>query len=379
MPERIYQQCQRCVMDTTDPRIEFDQQGICNHCRSFEAALKALDVSPEEKQQRLERLVAEIRQAGRGKPYDCVIGVSGGMDSTYLAYTIKKLGLQPIAVHLDNGWNTELAESNIRSTLEKLNIKGEILTADWEEFKELQLAFLKASVSDIEIPTDHAIHAVLFQTAERYRLQYILLGVNLATEGILPSSWTYGVKDWTYIREVAERYGAQPLKTFPHFSFSQLMFYQKIRRIRVINFLDYIPYNKAEAMQTLERELGWRPYHGKHYESIYTRFVQGYILPQKFNIDKRKAHFSTLILSGQMTREEALQELKKPPMDTATLKEDMEYVLQKLGLSEAEFQEIMRQPVQTYQNFHTYKTLANKAEALGLKGLLSRMNLWPKV
>jgi len=300
----------------------------------------------------LEGLVREIRQAGAGKEYDCVIGVSGGVDSTYVAYEVKRLGLRPLAVHLDNGWDSELAIHNIEQALGTLGIDLVTRVLEWDEFRRLQIAFLRASVPDAEIPTDHAIMATLYEEASRRGIRYVVSGDNFATEAILPRRWTYGVHDWRYIKQIHRRFAGKALSSFPHVSRLRLDYFSKVRRIRVVALLDYLPYVKSDAMELLQRELGWRPYGGKHYESIYTRFFQGYILPTKFGIDKRRAHLSTLICAGQMTRDEALRSLDENEyLAGGQAAEDSVYVVKKLGLTEAEFDEIMRAPVRTFEDF----------------------------
>lgn len=340
--------CTRCVMDTSDPEITFDEHGVCNHCRRY-AELAAREVRREPGE--LERFVREIKQAGARKEYDCVIGVSGGVDSTFVAHEVKRLGLRPLAVHLDNGWDSELAINNIEQALGTLGIDLVTRVLEWDEFRQLQIAFLKASVPDAEIPTDHAIMATLYQEASRRGIRYILSGDNFATEAILPRRWTYGVHDWRYIEQIHRRFAGTPLSSFPHVSRLRLDYFSRMRRIRVVGLLDYLPYVKSDAMELLQRELGWRPYGGKHYESIYTRFFQGYILPVKFDIDKRKAHLSTLICAGQMTRDEALRSLEENEYLARQAEEDRVYVVKKLDLTEAEFEEIMQAPARSYLDY----------------------------
>jgi N-acetyl sugar amidotransferase len=357
-------------MDTTDPQIEFDEKGLCNHCRGYEGYIRQRSQQEAQQQATLQRLVEEIKAKGKNKEYDCIIGVSGGIDSTYLAYQIKKLGLRPLAVHMDNGWDSELAVSNIEMVLKNLGIDLYTYVLDWQEFKDLQIAFLKASVSDAEIPTDHAIWAALYHAADERGTSYILLGTNYATEGIFPRSWTYGILDWRYIKGVHDRFGKIRLKSYPHFGFLKHCFYYPvIKRIQVISILNYMSYNKREAAEILERELGWRPYGGKHYESIYTRFFQGHILPRKFNIDKRKAHLSTLIMSDQITRAEALEEIRHPPYAGYMFEEDMEYVLKKFELTVEEFDTIMNAPVKTYRDYPNSSFYSTMLQALGQRGL----------
>ncbi|HEU4681358.1 MAG TPA: N-acetyl sugar amidotransferase [Gemmatimonadales bacterium] len=356
--------CVRCVMDTSDPEIRFDEQGVCNHCHAYDA-LAAREVrTGQEGKKALLRIVDRIKARGRGKQYDCVMGVSGGVDSTYLAYIAKQLGLRPLAVHMDNGWDSELAVSNIEKVLKTLSLDLYTEVLDWEEFRDLQLAFLKASVSDAEIPTDHAIGAAIYRVASERGIRYVLSGENVVTEGILPGSWTYGVWDWKYIRSVHQRFGSIPLRTFPHYSLADLFYYRAARQIRSIRPLNFLPYAKGEVMRVLQHELGWKYYGGKHYESIYTRFFQGYILPRKFGIDKRKAHLSTLICSGQITRAAAFTELSCQSYTPELQRQDHEYVTKKLGLRPEEFAAIMALPIRTHRDFANAEAIFHRVRGL---------------
>lgn len=353
--------CTRCIMDVTDREITFDEQGVCNHCRKYDQVMLAYPLNdPQARDAQLQKMVARIKKAGQGKAYDCIIGVSGGVDSTYLAYVAKEHGLRPLAVHLDNGWNSELSVHNIEKVLHNLDIDLYTHVLDWEEFKDLQLSFLKASVSDAEIPTDHAISGILYRMAVKNNVSYILLGTNYSTESGIPSSWTYGVSDWRYISSVHRLFGSKKLKTYTHFSLFDELTLKTLRGIKVFPILDYIPYVKEDVLDVLQNKLGWEYYGGKHYESIYTRFFQGYILPKKFNIDKRRAHFSSLIRSGQKTREQALNEMSEPTYPEDLQVSDREYVIKKLGLTENQFEKIMAMPVKTYHDYPTYAGLAEK-------------------
>ncbi len=343
--------CVQCIMDRTDPDIAFDGGGRCNHCARYgQQAAKRL-ISPAERPARLAEVIETIKRDGAGKDYDCVIGVSGGVDSTYVAYLTREHGLRPLAVHFDNGWNSELAVANIEKTLNTLGIDLFTEVVDWSEFRDLQLSFLHASTPDGEVPTDHAIVALLYRMAARYRLKHILLGINVASEAIMPLKWGYGYSDYRYIQAVHARFGNVPLKTFPHYSLPQLFGYMALRRIRLVPILDYIDYRKEEAMSRIQNDLGWVYYGGKHYESIYTRFYQSYVLPRKFKIDKRRAHYSNLVLSGQMTREKALSLMEEPVYPDKGLADDREYVIKKLGLSESEFEGIMAAPPKTFMDY----------------------------
>ena len=350
---RNYQICTRCIMDTTDPEIEFDEKGVCNHCKRYDEIVRTKILTGEERENRLKEIVDKIKREGKNKKYDCIIGVSGVVDSTYVAYTAKRLGLRPLAVHLDNGWDSEVAVSNIEKISKKLGIDLYTYVVDWEEFKDLQLAYLKASVVDIEVVTDHAIIAALYDIADKRKIKYILSGSNIVTEGIMPDSWVHRKTDLRNLKAIHNRYGKIKLKTYPTMGLSKLLYYRFFKGIRYISLLNYMDYNKKEAKKLLISELGWEDYGGKHYESIFTKFYQAYILPTKFNIDKRKAHLSTLICSGQITREDALKELEKPLYEKNELERDKKYVLKKLGLSEKEFENLMKLPVKKHREYGT--------------------------
>ena len=341
-------------MDTSDPDIEFDAQGICNHCKTM---VERVSTAVQIRSDRLQSIVEQIRAEGRGKTYDCVLGISGGVDSTYTAYLAKTLGLRPLAVHLDNGWNSELAVKNIEHVLNKLSLDLYTHVLDWEEFRDLQVAFLRASTPDAEIPTDHAISAVLFRVALQEGVRYIIAGTNLVTEGILPKAWTYGVYDWRYIKGVHARYGKMPLRTYPHFSVMDRIMNYFARRLRVVCPLNYVTYNKSDAILTLQNELWWRKYWDKHGESVYTKFFQGYILPTKFSIDKRRAHLSALIISGQITRETALEQLMSSPLTEKHERELREYVIKKLELTQESFDDIMALQRRSYKDYPNYESI----------------------
>lgn len=351
-------------MDTTDPDIVFDAGGVCSHCHRYDRVARDRVIPAADRQRRLDELVAEIKAGGRGKPYDCVIGVSGGVDSTYVAWLVKDLGLRPLAVHLDNGWNSELAVANIEKTLKTLGIDLYTHVIDWEEFRDLQVSFLKASTPDGEVPTDHAIFALLYQMASRHGIRHVITGTNVATEAVLPEKWGYGYFDWRYIRDVHGRFGSARLSTYPHFSLPRLAYYMFVRRIRLVSILNHVDYDKAQAMELLQSRLGWVYYGGKHYESIYTRFYQAYVLPRKFDIDKRKAHHSTLVLSGQMTRDEALAAMQEPVYPEKALIEDRDYSIKKLGLTAASFEAIMTAPRKTFLDYRTSRSFFAAAKRL---------------
>jgi N-acetyl sugar amidotransferase len=333
-------------MDTSVPDIQFDEQGVCNYCKYYAERIANELYYDAAGQARLDAIIAEIKRRGARREYDCIIGVSGGVDSSYVAFLTKvKFGLRPLAIHLDNGWDSELAVSNVEKLLRQLGIDLSTHVLDWEEFKDLQVAFLRASIANAEIPTDQAIMAVLFQTAATRSIPYIITGNNLATEAIMPRSWMYTFNDTRLIRSIQNRFGKRKLKTYPLLGIAGYINYVLVKGIKYFPILNYVAYNKMEAKQFLQSELGWRDYGGKHYESIYTRFFQSYLLPRKFNIDKRRAHLSNLILAGQITREQALAEMSAPPISPEQEEVDGEYVMKKLDLNYAEFRDIMSAPI----------------------------------
>ena len=328
----------------------------------------------------LSRIVDELKRAGKGKAYDCVLGLSGGVDSSYLAYLAVELGLRPLVVHFDNGWNSELAVSNIENLVKGLHLDLHTFVMDWPEFRDLQRAYFKASVVDLEVPTDHMILGALYRIAEQHGLKYLLSGTNVVTEAILPRRWYFSKFDLKNLRDIHAHFGTLPLRKLPALGFWQLTYYNQIRGINSISMLDLVDYNKAEAKQLLMHRFGWRDYGGKHYESVFTRFYQGYILPTKFNIDKRKAHLSTLICSGQITREDALTELEKPTYQATLQVEDKRYVAKKLGFTEDEFEMILRLPNRRHEEFATdtqlrkryFRVLAAARPAISIVKRLTR-------
>jgi len=355
---RAYQQCSVSVMDTiADPNIRFDENGVSNYYNDYQIQEKAWVEKGEKGAQKLAALVAAIKESGKGNKYDCITGVSGGVDSTYLVLRAKQLGLRPLIVHFDNGWNSELAVMNIENIIKRLGFDLYTLVVDWEEFKDIQMAYLKASVVDIEAITDHAIIGTLYKLAAENGIKYILSGSNVVTEATLPLHWIWNKTDHVNIKDIHRQYGKLPLKTFPFFSTRQKQYYIKAKGIEVVSPLNYMNYVKTEVKQTIIKELEWRDYGGKHYESVFTRFYQGYILPVKFGIDKRKAHYSTLIFSGQTTKEQALEDLKKPIYDPEQLLVDYEFVLKKFNLTDVEFEALMKSPRREHTEFKVEKSI----------------------
>jgi N-acetyl sugar amidotransferase len=364
---RAYRQCTVSVLDTNDdPAIRFDEQGRSHYYHEYNSVARERLHPGEDGQLRLERLANRIRADGQGKKYDSILGLSGGVDSTYVTLLAKKLGLNPLAVHLDNGWDSELAVQNIENTVQRLNLDLFTHVINWEEFRDLQVAYLRASVVDIEVITDHAIFATLYRTAARHGIRHILSGTNVVTEQVLPPHWIHAKTDHVNIKAIHRAYGAVPLKTYPFMDLRVKKIHQIVRGIRNYSVLDYVDYDKATVKQLIARELGWRDYGGKHYESIFTRFYQGYILPRKFGIDKRKAHLSNLIFAGQITKEEALKILADPPYEPDLLAADYTFVLKKLRLSGAEFEELMSLPAKSHSDYDVEKSIYASMPILGV-------------
>ena len=346
-------ECSRCLLTSDDLRqFQLSSEGICNYCQQFMIYRTRCMEKTGDRKEALAKILDKIRNTRKKGKYDGVLGVSGGVDSTYLSLLCHRWGLQPLLVHLDNGWNSEIAVQNIQRIVERLGFDLHTHVIQWEEFRDLQLAYLKASVVDVEIPTDHAIFALLYRTALERGIHFHFSGVNLTTEGFLPYDWTFRKSDSFNLLDIHRQFGSRPLKTFP---LMDPALKKKIRRIglETVEILDLLDYDKEKAKEEIRRELGWRDYGGKHYESVWTRFYQGHILPTKFGIDKRKAHLSNLILTGQKTRAEAKAELERPAYPPEQLAEDYPFVLKKLGLSEPEFRELMNRPIRSHFEFAT--------------------------
>ena len=362
-----YQQCSISVMDNiADPNITFDEKGICNYYYEYLQKENDFVLKGEAGVQKVNELVTQIKKDGKGKKYDCITGISGGVDSTYLCLQAKNMGLRTLVVHFDNGWNSELAVKNIENIIGKLGFDLYTLVVDWNEFKDLQLAYLKASVVDIEALTDHAIAGTLYKLAAENNIKHILSGYNIVTEATLPSYWVFNKTDDANIKDIHKKFGTAPLKTYPFFGLKQKKMYAGLKGINTINLLNYLDYNKQAVKEIITKELGWKDYGGKHYESVFTRFYQGYILPIKFGIDKRKAHLSDLIYSGQITKAEALEELKKPIMEQEQLQQDYGFVLKKFNLSVAEFETIISAPRREHTEFATIQTIYSKYPLLNI-------------
>ncbi|MPM48754.1 hypothetical protein SDC9_95481 [bioreactor metagenome] len=351
MPANSYRICSRCVMDTHDINISFDDEGRCNLCTEYLGNTHQHTYKGAESDAKLAVMVDQIKKAGKGKKYDCIIGVSGGVDSIYLTMLAVKWGLRPLAVHMDNGWNARVAVENIKRALDKLGVDLETEVLDWLEFRDLQLSFLKASVPEAENPTDMAIQGVLHKAARKFHVKYILSGGNFVTEGILPKFFQYNPKDYRYMKAIHRRFGSVKLRTFPAFGFRHEFINKVFFGKRILYPLNHISYNKDSAVEILGHELGWEAYGEKHHESVYTKFVQSYWLPEKFNIDYRKATFSTMICAGEMTRDQALEKLKTNPWKEDTIQQELDYVAKKLNISSDQLKQYVDNPPKYYWDY----------------------------
>ncbi len=346
-----YQICSRCVMDTSDPEIIFDNNGICNHCTEFINITSKNIYQGTETDLKLKKIVCDIKRKGKNSKYDCLIGVSGGVDSSYVAYLTQKLELRTLALHLDNGWNSQEAVQNIKNLCTKLKIDYTSFVLDWEEFRDLQLSILKSSIVEVEIPTDIAILGALHKVASKYNIKYIISGGNYATEGILPKKWFYNPKDLKLLKSIHKKFGNKKIKSFPYFDYKKEIYYKFFKGIKMFYLLNYVPYEKDKVMKILENELGWKYYGGKHYESKFTGFVQSYYQFEKFNLDYRRATFSSEICGGTMLRADALIELNRKPYNQEKISVEIDYICKKLGLERNEFLDIFNSPVKSYKDY----------------------------
>lgn len=379
MASREYQICTNCIMDTTDPNINFDERGWCDYCNNYHKNILPNWHPDAEGERDLMKVIDRIKKEGKGKSHDCIIGMSGGVDSSYVVYIAKeKFGLRPLIFHVDAGWNSQQAVNNIEKMVDGLNLDLHTEVINWEEMKDLQLAFFKAQVPHVDTPQDHAFFAGLYNFAAKNKIKYILTGANYSTECVRePLEWHYHASDLVQLKDIHRKFGKRPLKTFPLADiFTYKLYYRFIKGVKVVKPLNFVPYIKEEAMQELVDKFGWQKYAHKHYESRFTRFYEGYWLPKKFGYDKRRAHFSSLILTNQMTREEALQKIAVSPYDDHAAEQDMEFVAKKLEISLEELKELMRGENKSYRDYKSRMPLINFAtqilRALGIQKSIIR-------
>lgn len=363
--------CSKCVMDTSDPEISFDKFGVCNHCKQAELSLAQVKLTPDETRQKIGQLVDRIRSYSADRKYDAVVGMSGGVDSSYVALLAHKLGLRVLAVHFDNGWNSEVAVKNIKTQVDAFGFDLETYVINWPEFRDLQRSFIRAGVVDIEMLSDHAIMASMFDLAKRHNVRYVLSGTNIATEHGMPRTWVWNKNDLTNIEDIHRKFGEIKLTSFPRMGLLKSTIRRKFHMgFEFVEILNLVNFRKDAAMKVLSEETGWTYYGGKHYESIFTKFYQAYILPVKFNIDKRKVHLSALVRNGELTRAQALLELEKPLYQEDELRRDQAYVLKKLNLSQGEFDTVMAADPVPHSCYRTDKNIRiiikDIAEKLGL-------------
>jgi len=350
--DRPYQMCTKTVMDTTDPDIWFDEFGVSNYVYYFENEVKPKWFPNEEGEKRLAKIIDRIKDENDDNEYDCIIGLSGGVDSSYLALKVKELKLRPLVVHVDGGWNSELSVNNIEKIINYCGWDLHTCVINWPEMRDLQVSFLRSGIANQDVPQDHAIFAALYSYAVKNKIKYVLNGSNIATESIFPKAWHHSAMDAKSLKAIHRKYGTIKLKDFPTVSFWKFYFYYPyIKKMIVLRPLNFMPYSKSKATRELEEAIGWRSYERKHGESVFTKFFQNYYLPKRFGYDKRKLHLSSMILASEITREEALHELGKPLYDKDELREDMLFVTKKLGFNQEEFLQLMNKPIRTYKDY----------------------------
>lgn len=367
-------------MDTSDATIQFDQAGVCNHCHKFDTLQSLQMFGGAEGEAKLSQMVERIKADGAGKEYDCIIGLSGGVDSSYLAVKIKDFGLRPLVVHVDAGWNSELAVSNIEKIIKYCNYDLHTHVMNWEEIRDLQLSYMKAAVANQDVPQDHAFFSSMYHFAVKNNIKYILSGGNLATEAVFPDTWHGSAMDAINLKAIHKRYGSKPLRDYKTISFFEYYFwYPFVKGMRTLRPLNYMGYDKKEAERFLQETIGYRSYARKHGESIFTKLFQNYYLPTKFGYDKRKIHYSSMVLSGQLTRGDALAKLAEPLYEPAELEMDVEYFCKKMRINRGEFDELMQAPIHDYSDFDNWDSLqhgAKRVQSLLQKALGRRINIY---
>lgn len=378
MLHRDYQICTKTIMDTSDPGIAFDENGISDYYHNFHKNILPNWHTDERGEQELMKIAEKIKKEGVGKDFDCIIGMSGGLDSSYAVYIAKeKMGLRPLIFHVDAGWNTQQAVSNIEKVVDGLGLDLYTEVINWEEMKDLQVAFLKSQIADQDLPQDYAFFSALYQFARKYKIKYVLTGSNFSTECCRePEEWGgYAGIDKTLVNDIHKKFGKIPLKSFPIVDILVYkLYYKYILGMEVFKPLNLVPYIKEDVEALLHERFGWEKFLHKHHESRFTRFYEDYWLPRKFGYEKRRAHFSSLILTNQMTREAALERISRPELSEQFLTQEFEYVANKLDLSVAELTAIFEGENKTYQDYKNKKSLIGLgAKVMTFLGLERRL------
>jgi len=363
MQENVnYRICINCVMDTSDSRIYFDENGICDHCSDFYANIKPQWNVNAKSRDELSKIIDNIKKDGKGKDFDCILGLSGGVDSSYMLHlAVKEFGLRPLVFHVDGGWNSELAVHNIQMLVDKLGLDLYTEVINWEEMKDFQLAFFKSGVPHIDIPQDHAFVATLYNFAYKYNIKYILNGGNISTECVRnPMEFMYYGTDMAQINDIRKKFGTIKMYSYPFSSvLRHKLFLRYVKGVKVIKSLNYMPYIKSDALRLLEKEYGWKPYPQKHFESRFTKFYEGYWLPERFGFDTRRVQFSSLILTGQMKREDALEQLKKAAYNPETIEDEFNFIATKLGITSLELKDYFKMPKKFYWDYKNQEKFFN--------------------
>ena len=374
-----YITCTNCVMDTTDSKITFDDNGVCDHCNDFYRNVLPNWHTDERGKKDLDAIMAKIKKAGKKHNFDCLLGLSGGADSSYMLHiAVKEFGLRPLVFHTDGGWNSELAVHNIQVLVEHLGLDLYTEVINWEEMRDFQLAFFKSGVPHVDIPQDHAFIATLYNFAEKYNIKYILNGGNISTECVRnPMEWLYYGTDMLHLRDIMEKFSTIKMESYPFSSILRHKFYLRyIKGVKVVKPLNYRPYVKSEALKLLQKEYGWKPYPQKHFESRFTKFYEGYWLPVRFGFDTRKVQYSSLILTGQMTREKALSKLCKPAYNPETIEDEFKYIATKLHVTPEELKGYFTMPKKYYWDYKNRVTLfklgAKILKAIGSESSIKR-------
>lgn len=379
MPQE-YQVCSRCVMDTSDPEITFNVEGVCNHCIEFDEVTSKNWFPNKEGDRRLKLMLEQIKESGKGEPYDCILGLSGGVDSSYMALKVHEWGLRPLVMHVDAGWNSELAVANIEKIVKHCEFHLHTHVVDWEEMRDLQLAYLRAGIANQDVPQDHIFFASTYHFATENGIKYVLSGGNLASESIFPTAWHGSAMDATNLRAIHRQFGTGRLKNYKTISFlDYYLWYPFVKGLRTVRPLNFMPYDKEAAEVELKEKIGWRSYGRKHCESIFTKFFQNHYLPVRFGYDKRRPHLSSLIMSAQLSREEAIEKLAEPLYIPEELERDTEYLCKKLGISGQEFDSLMRTPVRSYLEFSNWtrkQMFIKKLQRIALKLLGRKLTVY---